>query len=230
FRTAVNRTTYRLKKGHSAINVGFDQGHIQAGRRSSRLAEVEIELERGEPAELFALARRLGAREPPRLQIKSKAERGYDLIARAAPAPVKFAKLKLARGTSSAQAFRLIAHACLRQLVANEPSLQKGDAEAVHQMRTALRRLRAAFSLFSDVVSDKALARLKDEIKWITGELAPARELDVYLEQALPPAKNRHRDGAMSALETDLRRRRAQALDRAKTAASSPRYRNLLLE
>jgi triphosphatase len=119
------------------------------------------------------------------------------LIASAAPTPVKFAKLKLARGTSSVQAFRLIAHACVRQLVANEPTLRHGDAEAVHQMRTALRRLRAAFSLFSDLASDKELARLKGEIKWITGELAPARELHVYLAEALEPAKNRHRDGAM---------------------------------
>ena len=230
FRTAVNRTTYRLGNRGSAVKLAFDRGRIEAGRRSSPLAEVEIELERGEPAELFALARRLGAREPPRLQIKSKAERGYDLIASAAPAPVKFAKLKLARGTSSAQAFRLIAHACLRQLVANEPSLRHGDAEAVHQMRTALRRLRAAFSLFSDLVSDAQLARLKGEIKWITGELAPARELDVYLAQAVAPAKNRHRDGGMSTLEADLRRRRAQALARARIAAASPRYRNLLFD
>jgi triphosphatase len=56
FRTAVNRTTYRLGKRHSAVKVAFDRGQIEAGRRSSRLAEVEIELERGEPAELFALA------------------------------------------------------------------------------------------------------------------------------------------------------------------------------
>jgi CHAD domain-containing protein len=146
------------------------------------------------------------------------------------PAPVKFAKLELARGTSSVQAFRLIAHACLRQLAANEPSLQHGNTEAVHQMRTAMRRVRAAFSLFSDLVSGTELKRLKGEIKWITGELALARELDVYLTQALEPAKNRRRDGAMSALEADLRRRRAQALTRARMAAASPRYRTLLLD
>src|ERR1043166_7358388 len=136
FRTAVNRTTYRLGNRGSAVKLAFDRGRIEAGRRSSPLAEVEIELERGEPAELFALARRLGAREPPRLQIKSKAERGYDLIASAAPAPVKFAKLKLARGTSSAQAFRLIAHACLRQLVANELA-QAGVRDQAEGVRAA---------------------------------------------------------------------------------------------
>jgi len=230
FRTAVSRTTYRLENSRSAVKLSFDQGQIEAGRRSSPLAEIEIELERGEPAELFALARRLGAREPPRLQIKSKAERGYDLIASAAQAPVKFAQLKLARGASSVQAFRLIARACLRQLVANEPALQHGDSEAVHQMRTALRRLRAAFSLFSDLVSGTELARLKGEIKWITGELAPARELDVYMAQASKPAKNGHREGTMSALETDLRRQRGQAIARAQMAAASRRYRNLLFD
>jgi triphosphatase len=230
FRTAVSRTTYRLKDRGSTIKLAFDKGQIEAGHRSSPLTEVEIELERGEPAELFALARRLGAREPPRLQVKSKAERGYDLITGAMPAPVKFAKLKLARGTNSLQAFRLIAHACLRQLVANEPALQRGNAEAVHQMRTALRRLRAAFSLFSDLVSGAELARLKGELKWITGELAPARELDVYLAQAVEPVKNRHREGTMSTLEADLRRRRGQALLRARMAAASSRYRNLLFD
>jgi triphosphatase len=231
FRTPVRRTLYRLGDRHSAVQLAFDQGRIVAGRRSVPLAEVEIELERGEPAALFALAHRLGARAPPRLGVKSKAERGYDLMANAAAAPVKFAKLRLAKGTSSAQAFRQIAHACLRQLVANEPSLARGEAEAVHQMRTAMRRLRAAFSLFSEVVADPALARLKGEVKWMAGELAPARELDVFLAEALKPAQEQHSgEGGMTALEADVRRRRARALARAKAAAASPRYRRLLLD
>ena len=57
---------------------------------------------------------------------------------------------ELSAGTSAGRAFTLIARACLRQLLANESAAKKRNAEALHQMRIALRRLRAAISLFSD--------------------------------------------------------------------------------
>ena len=52
-----------------------------------------------------------------------------------------------------------------------------GDAEALHQMRVALRRLRAAISLFSDMLTDRQTEALKTEFKWITGELGPVENL-----------------------------------------------------
>ena len=45
-------------------------------------------------------------------------------------------------------------------------------------MRVGLRRLRAAMSLFSTLLHDTQTAAIKTELKWLTGELAPAREIE----------------------------------------------------
>ena len=37
-------------------------------------------------------------------------------------------------------------------------------------MRVGLRRLRAAISLFADILQDPQTAALKDELKWLTSE------------------------------------------------------------
>src|SRR4029450_5088890 len=57
------------------------QRKVEAGRQSSPLCEVELELKRGESAELFKLARMLAEEVPVQLAVKSKAEHGYALIA-----------------------------------------------------------------------------------------------------------------------------------------------------
>ena len=42
----------------------------------------------------------------------------------------------------------------------------------------ALRRLRAAISLFSAVVADDRTEAIKTELRWLAQELGPARDLD----------------------------------------------------
>src|SRR5207253_203396 len=85
----------------------------------------------------------------------------------------------LTNGTSTRDGFKTIGRACLKQIVGNEPALLEGDPEGVHQMRVGLRRLRAALSLFADILRDLRTAAIKTELKWLAGELAPARQLDV---------------------------------------------------
>ena len=54
-------------------------------------------------------------------------------------------------------------------------------------MRVGLRRLRAAIAIFSKVVADTEQDRIKGELKWITTELGPARDLDVFAADVLKP-------------------------------------------
>src|ERR1017187_10777893 len=93
---------------------------------------------------------------------------------------------------SAGGAFTLIGRACLRHLVANEPATIRRDAEALHQMRVALRRLRAAISLFSDAVSDDRINTIKTELRWLARELGPARDLDTLLIEVLKPLRKQH--------------------------------------
>src|SRR5215471_16571015 len=59
FETRVRRTVYPIQSGDSEIELTVDKGKVEAGRQSSPLCEVELELKRGESAELFKLARML---------------------------------------------------------------------------------------------------------------------------------------------------------------------------
>jgi triphosphatase len=160
----------RSKKRCYAFNPRW--GKVEAGPQSSPLCELELELKRGESAELFKLARMLAEEVPVQLAVKSKAERGYALIAGKVPGAVKAAPVALTPDCSRQAAFQTIARACLRQLVANAPVTLRGDPEGLHQMRVALRHLRAAISLFADMLLGPQTEEMKAQFKWITGPSA----------------------------------------------------------
>jgi len=65
FETRVNRTIYPLVANRHAVELTLDRGTIETGKRSLPLCEIELELKRGDAA---------------RLAVKSKSERGYELI------------------------------------------------------------------------------------------------------------------------------------------------------
>jgi CHAD domain-containing protein len=119
--------------------------------------------------------------------------------------------------------------AALRQIVAEcRADLEKYRAVVlksrrpvgIHQTRVALRRLRAAFSLFRGAVvgpTEASLVRsLSAEAKWLAGECAPARDLHVFLTETVsevPPLLKR------------VANRVAKAhLERSRTALTGARY------
>jgi inorganic triphosphatase YgiF len=231
FETRVRRTVYPIQSGDSEIELTVEKGKVEAGRHSSPLCEVELELKRGESAELFKLARTLAEEVPLQLAVKSKAERGYALIAGEVPEAVKAAPVALAPDFSRQVAFQAIARTCLRHLVVNQAATLRGDPEGVHQMRVALRRMRAAISLFADMLHDPQTEEMKEQFKWITQELGPARELDVFISRVVKPLAHGRRNGAgVAVLVKDLQQRREEAFARACTAVESSRFRSLVLD
>jgi triphosphatase len=139
--------------------------------------------------------------------------------------------IALPRDATVAAGFQIIGLSCLRHFALNEHPLQAGDAEAVHQMRVGLRRLRAAISLFKDVLDDEETQGIKAQLRWLTDELGPARDYDVLLAESVTPLKEAspHRL-ELQKLESLLRERRATKLAQAKRAVESDRYRKLVLE
>jgi triphosphatase len=165
------------------------------------------------------------------LAIASKAERGYSLIAGKPPAAIKAAPVALAPDFTCEASFRSIARACLRQLVANRTPMLSGDAEGLHQMRVALRRLRAAISLFGDMLADPQTQEMKAQFRSINNELAPAREFDVFLERVVTPvAEDRSGGPGVAVLTAELQQERAEAFDRARAAVESARFRKLMID
>ena len=227
----MKRTVYQIADNARVISLMVDQGTIDTGDRSLPLCEIELELERGNVAELFDVARELIRVLPARIAFKSKSERGYELMEGGADTPVKAATIDLLANMSTRDAFKMIGVACLKQVVDNVPALIKSDPEGVHQMRVGLRRLRAAMSLFAGLLRDPQTAGIKAELKWLTGELGPAREFEVLVNRVVAPIKRQrtHRDG-MRAFIDELARKREAAAARAQNAVQSTRFGALALD
>jgi inorganic triphosphatase YgiF len=231
FETRMRRTVRRVVHGDSEIEVAIDEGEIVAGRRGAPVSEVELELKGGDAAELFSLARALSETVPLRLAVKTKAERGFELLSKADVSVEKAGDVEIKPEMTAAQAFRAIARSCLRQIIVNEPAMFGGHAEALHQMRVGLRRLRAAISIFADVVTDGGEEKVKGELKWITQELGPARDLDVFAADVLKPLqKAKPKDAGVNAAVRDFEKRREDAYARAVDSLRSERHRRSLLD
>ena len=235
FTTAVTRRTSLVRQGSSVIEVALDTGRIEApaaGDRIVPLCEIELELKEGEASDLFALAHAVAALVPVRVGVRSKAERGEALAAGEIDRVRKAEPVPLREDMSAAEAFRAIAHACLRHMRINEAVLLQGrDADALHQVRVALRRLRSAFSLFGDLVSDPVGERIRADLKRVTEPLGRARNLDVFLATTLPAERARHPDEVgLLGLERQLEEARTRAYAEVEALLASEAWRTLLLD
>lgn len=231
FQTEVHRTTEARRVRLSQIELAVDRGRIGGGRRSRPVAELELELKSGQVADLFRLARSLERKTGAELDLRSKAERGYRLVAGDGDKAQHAEPIELKPDLSPQDAFRAIAHSTLRQITANADPVRDTDSEGVHQMRVGLRRLRAAISLFGDILPHASTERIKPELKWLTSELAPAREIDVFLKESIQPIADQGvpRRGARAIAKKFSAERRA-AFARAREAVDSARYRCLLID
>jgi len=231
FETAVHRTVVPVHTTRSEIELAIDCGNIKAGRRSSRIEEVELELKSGRPADLFHLAKAMDRRSKAELYLRSKAERGYDLAQGKKQHAVFAETIELAKDAAAGDAFRTIAQSCVRHFADNADAVRAGDPEGIHQMRVGLRRLRAAISVFAKLLPEARTERIKAELKWLTDELAPAREIDVFVNKEIHPlAGDVVPQSASRALEEEFVAKRDSAFARAKRTVDSARFRVLLLD
>jgi len=229
FETSMRRTTYPLRNGHHEIELSVDEGKVSAGRKFSALCEMELELKRGTAADMFALAQSLAQDLPVQLSVRTKAERGYQLI-EGKQLPMKALPVPLTPESSAQTALQAVARVCLHQIIANRPLIRIGKPEGLHQTRVAVRRLRTALSLFSPMLVDTQTYELKAELRWLSGELGPARELDVFIVRVVKPlAGGRRNKPGIAGLLKDLRQRRAAAYARVHSSTNSLRFRQLML-
>jgi len=190
FVTEFSRTAWLLEtEAGDQVEMALDRGEIRAGQGSAPICEVELELKAGNPAALYELALALQEAAPLHPENASKADRGYALCAPPdAALPVKATVPEVGREMTVDAAFRAIAWNCIDQLQDNRNRLLLGyDPELVHQMRVAVRRLRSALGLFAAAAPGIQNAVLAAELRWLVGELGPARDWDVFLGETLPP-------------------------------------------
>lgn len=230
-RTEFKRTTWLLADTDWEIELSLDDGKTTAGPDSVPICEAELELKRGEPHHLFDLASRLSDGIALRIGLRSKAEKGFDLLLRRTPQPLKASSPTLKRKGTCADALRRIGTDCLHQLLVNAECLNaRPQPEAVHQMRVAMRRLRSAMTLFRSLIAGQQSESLVAEIKWATGMLGEARDLDVFLSEVIGPVRAAFPlDDGLIALEKEISDRRQTAYRQATEAVTSPRFAQLTL-
>lgn len=181
FQVNVERRVWLIEQSGSKIEVALDQGTAVSGDRRAPFQEIELELKDGERRDLFALARRIEEIVPIRFGVVSKAERGFSLLDEQ-KSSYKAEALHLDKTMRAAAAFPVVAASCFRQFRLNEDAfLSHRNAEALHQARVAIRRLRSALTLFKPLLEDGEPGRLKDEFRWLAGVLGEARNLDTLL-------------------------------------------------
>ena len=226
FKTRVERETFQI----GGIEVCLDKGEIIAGRRSSSIAEVELELKSGDRAKLFSLARKISAIIPAEISVKSKSERGYDLVEGTKTRAIMAQDPVLSRFPTVIEAFQVVSSECLHQLISNLPGVRDHMAESLHQARVALRRLDAAVKVFRKIQSGRA-AKIAGELKWISGELGDARELDVFMNDFFAPLRSKHpTDLSLAKVHDACVRLSEKAYERANAALSSQRFRTFLID
>ncbi len=222
-RSSFRRTAWQVLHRGSRVEIVVDEGQVTSGKAQAPICEVELELVEGKPRALFDLAGEIGRAVPLRLGVLSKAERGYALGQGQLGKAAKAEPVSLSASLSEADAFRAVAQACLRHYRLNEIVLLGArEAEALHQARIALRRLRSAFSLFRHAVRGKDYQALRDELGWLAGQFGDARNLDVLLAGEAGMGK----DGL---LHGRLIKARGKAYDRVEAALRSERARALML-
>jgi inorganic triphosphatase YgiF len=231
FETDVDRVTMLLRTGSSELELAFDHGRINTADDHADISEIEIELKHGNRHDAIMLARRLARSVPVTYQPLAKSERGYALFEGTLDGPVFARSILIPPAGTAEDAFVTIGFECLRHFAANDAAVRRDDSEGIHQMRVGLRRLRAALSLFKEVIQGSDLRKLKGELVWLTEQLGPARDYDVLVSKALAPLRSSHHDEEeFAVLEKDLDNHRKAGLATAKAAVGSERYRRLLLD
>lgn len=219
FEIKVERLTWLLEDQAASIELVLDRGMACAANRQAPICELELELKHGKAQAIFAMARRIAELVPVRPGVMTKAERGYALLGPARDA-FKAETIHFDQETSSAEAFRAIAGQCLRQYRLNEALLLTArHTEALHQARVALRRLRSAIAIFQPLLDEPTVTHLQSELRWLTGVLGQARDIDVLLPKTEP-----------GTLQDHLQQASDKAYAEVAAALGSARARGLLLD
>ncbi len=228
FAVEVERSSIKTADGAAKVEASLDKGAVVRRRRSTPISELELELESGEKAALFAYAARLRRDFDLRPGFASKAGRGFALIDRKSGPGRRFETPRLSGAMSAGAAFNRIAMAALEQIAANAEELGAGKhPEIVHQLRVGVRRLRSALKTFAPMLADARYGAIAAELEWLSGELDGARNLDVLIAGA---AARGGRGKRLTVLRRRLRSERALAYARARQAAGGERLSALLFD
>lgn len=228
--TRFTRRVAMVESEGARIEVALDRGEIIVGDRTAPIAELELELKSGPPAALYGFAASL-VDEGLRIAPAPKGLRGRWLATGEQPREVRVTLPDFSPGEPLDDVIGAVIEANVAAFVANWPALSPDCPEAVHQMRVALRRLRAALALFHRAMPHDGFQRLRAEAKRIASALGPARDQDVLqtlVEEG--PVAALGRDASFDALLAASAARREKAYADARALIEAPATSRFVLD
>jgi len=160
--------------------------------------------------------------DDPRATIHSLVRRNLGPIK-----PVKAAPAHLSRSMRPEDAFRTTLLDCLAQITANAATLRPQESkdarsvEGLHQLRVAFRRLEVVLGAFGQEFEQDWLEDLRGRAKILSGRLAPARDLDVFVGKLLEGSPQFSIKSGVGDGLAALRARAESARDQAWSAAAA---------
>jgi CHAD domain-containing protein len=83
----------------------------------------------------------------------------------------------------------------IQEILAHDPGVRLEEPESVHNMRSAVRRIRSALAAYRKLYSARPVRHLRDELKWLGQLLGGPRDAEVLLDRLrghlgeLPPGE-----------------------------------------
>jgi len=236
FETDVTRTSYKLGKDGSLVELALDRGETHADGRKSDIREAELELIDGDPKVLLGIAQEIFSGQAVHVSPMSKAERGYRLLldipeARPEISPLKATQAKVKKGQTCGRAFGEIFRSAREQIVHNRTVVLETDiAEGAHQLRVGLTRLRAAHRALKPVLKSQAFHQLEDDARALARAVGELRDADVLIEDIYAPVAGAVPDHrGFDALRRALQTHRVERQESARMRLRGEHWSRLLL-
>ncbi|MFS8197139.1 CHAD domain-containing protein [Streptomyces sp. CWNU-52B] len=154
---------------------------LNGGDGTARWTEIEVELaDDGDPAFLDKVEKKLRKAGVSRSRSASKLARA--LGETGGRAPRKEAVVAAAPVTAGDHVLAYV-RAQRDAIVELDPAVRRDVHDAVHSMRVATRRLRSTFRSYGDVLDRGVTDPIRDELKWLAGELGVGRDQEVLTER-----------------------------------------------
>jgi inorganic triphosphatase YgiF len=189
------RRTHRVVRlpGNNVVELAFDEGEIRAGEARLAVCELEFELQHGAADALPRLAQRWVERHGLWLDVRSKAERGERLALGLTQVPASKSSTPALRASMRGdEALRTLLASALEQVLRNACELAGGgaSADALHQCRVGLRRLRSLLRDFGGLdpadTAQAAFTTWQAALADLFRRLGSARDRDALRETLLP--------------------------------------------
>ena len=207
------RETVTVQQNGSVLaEVVLDGVSVLEGERvAGGFEELEIELHEGSDDDLSRLEGMLRGAGAKDVASSSKLARVLGVE------PPR--RVKLDSGASPVEALRAALRDQLSLILAHDPGTRLGtDAEDLHQLRVATRRLRAFLRASRSFVDEQWASELRAELGWLGSELGRVRDLDVLIEHlreesaSLEPEETRAFKPILTALGRERGRQRRTLL------------------